>query len=271
MVINKEYLKKFYRCVNEYVDTSANYRLTEVGEEDTNQNQDNQMDTPEDNNNVDNIGAEGNGMNPDNNTDGGDDFDMGGDDIEGGENVESPEGFNPDVDNNEGLEGMGGSPNTMDSEEGDAGDDDEEVIDVDDLTKSQEKAESGIDKLNSKFDHLMKNLESLIKKNKERDEKEAENEKRIADEIKKELDKRIPTPTQRLSMQTAKSAPFTVTPSEYMTKMAPDNYSPDSDNNGADDPQYKITKADIDNMTDYGNIARELDIDNQGLRNILNF
>ena len=62
-----------------------------------------------------------------------------------------------------------------------------------------------------------------------------------------------------------------MTPNEYMSNYAPQNYSADDDNNGEDDVQYKITKSDIDNFTDYATIAKELDIENQNLHNILGY
>ena len=160
------------------------------------------------------------------------------------------------------MDGMGGQQISQDDDS-----DDEEVIDVDDLTKSQEQAEKKIDRMNARFDKLMQGIETLIQQNKEREEREAEREK----SIEAEIDKRIPTPMQRLTMRSTKSAPYAMTPEEYMNNDAPENYSADDDNNGADDPQYKITKADIDNFTDYNSIAKDLDIEHQGLKDILGY
>ena len=95
-------------------------------------------------------------------------------------------------------------------------------------------------------------------------------ERKIADE----LNKRVPTPQQRMSMRSAKSAPYSMSPNEYMSMYAPSNYSIEDDNNGADDAQYKkyeITKSDIDNFTDYSSIAKELDIEHQNLKDILGY
>ena len=75
---------------------------------------------------------------------------------------------------------------------------------------------------------------------------------------------------QRMSMRSTKSAPYGMTPNEYMNNYAPDNYSDESDNNGADDPQYKITKSDIDNFRDYNSIAKEFG-GNMGLHDILGY
>jgi TolA-binding protein len=151
---------------------------------------------------------------------------------------------------------------------------DDEVIDVDDLTQSQEKAEEKIDAMNSKFEKLMGAVETLIKQNAQREKEAAEAERRSAEQqarLEAELEKRIPTPQQRMTMRSTKSAPYAMTPNEYMNNYAPDNYSDADDNNGADDMQYQITKDDIDRFTDYNSIAKELDIAHQGLNDILNF
>ena len=197
----------------------------------------------------------------------GGDSSMGGDPAMGGDpnGGQGAEGFNPEGgDPNMGLDGMGGQNSTNG---GDTMQPDDEVIDVDDLTKSQEKAEEKIDKMNAKFEKLMGAVEILIKQNKERDRQEAE----AAAQMKAELEKRIPTPQQRMTMRSTKSAPYSMTPNEYMNNYAPENYSDADDNNGADDMQYKITKDDIDRFTDYNSIANDLDIEHQGLRDILGF
>ena len=198
---------------------------------------------------------------------GGGDPAMGGDPTMGGDpnGGQGAEGFNPEGgDPNGGLDGMGGQDPMMG---GDTMQSDDEVIDVDDLTKSQENAEKKIDKMNAKFEKLMGAVEVLIKQNNERDRQEAEN----AAKMKAELEKRIPTPQQRMTMRSTKSAPYSMTPNEYMNNYAPENYSDEDDNSGADDMQYQITKGDIDSFTDYNSIAKDLDIEHQGLRDILGF
>ena len=62
-----------------------------------------------------------------------------------------------------------------------------------------------------------------------------------------------------------------MSPNEYMNNYAPENYSDEDDNNGEGDMQYQITKDDIDRFTDYNSIAKDLDIEHQGLRDILGF
>jgi hypothetical protein len=203
---------------------------------------------------------------------GGGDPMMGGDPNMGG--GQGAEGFNPEGgDPNAGLDGMGGDPNAAGGPMmgGDPNMDemqpDDEVIDVDDLTKSQEEAEKKIDKMNDKFERLMGAVEALIAQNKKAEEREMQ----AKSEFKSELEKRMPTPQQRMTMRSTKSAPYSMTPNEYMNNYAPENYSAEDDNNGADDMQYKITKGDIDNFTDYNSIIRGLDVEHQGLKDILGY
>lgn len=180
-----------------------------------------------------------------------------------------PEGFAPQgVDQNAGIDGMGSTPadGMGQAPQGDMQQSNDEVIDVDDLTDSQEDTEKKVDALSSKFEKVLNSIDSI--------------EKRISDidahtnqylgTLKSEFEKRNPTPMQRLTMRSTKSAPYAMSPNEYMNNYAPDNYSAADDNNGADDPQYKITKGDIDSFTDYNSIANEFNGKNN-LRDILDF
>lgn len=180
---------------------------------------------------------------------------------------QSPEGFAPQgVDPNAGMDGMGGDPNAMGDGENVPGPNDD-VIEIDDLTNAQEDTDKKVDSLTSKFEKLMNSIDGI--------------EKRISDidahtnqylgALKGEIEKRNPTPMQRLTMRSTKSAPYDMTPNEYMNNYAPENYSDASDNNGADDPQYKITKGDIDDFVDYGSIAKDIANKKIGLNDIFGY
>lgn len=265
---NSEFLKKYKRCLYEYVNAAGSYDVSEEGEEEMGGAP---MDgDPATGGEDPNAGMEGMGGDPAMSGDpamGGEDPNtgmegMGGDPAMSG--GQGPEGFDPQGgDPNAGMEGMGGDP----AMSGETMQSDDEVIDVDDLTKSQEQAEKKIDKMNDKFEKLMGAVETLIAQNKEMERREAE----AKAEFQAELDKRIPTPKQRMTMRSTKSSPYSMSPNEYMNNYAPENYSDADDNNGADDAQYQITKDDIDRFTDYNSIARDLDIEHQGLRDILGF
>ena len=186
------------------------------------------------------------GGNPDPNAMGGDPGMMGGD--PGMEN--GVEGFNP----------QGGDPAMMGNEQGG---EDEEVIDVDELVDTQEETSDKIDKLALSFEKLVDKLNVF------KDMVDSSNEK--IESLKAEIEKRNPTPVEKLSLRSKNGYPFAESPDEYwQTKEATSNYSTEDDNNGADDPQYQITKDEIDNFHDYASISKSLD-DEYGLRDMFGY
>jgi len=265
-------LEKYKRCLYEYTNAAGSFDISEEGE-DTNTPQDAQggvgMDSmdamgTEGGAGMDVMGAEGGAGMDAMGTEGGTGMDTMG--AEGG-----VEGFNPQGSDMP-MQDMNGEPNAMAG--GDMMQPNDEVIDVDDLTQAQEKAEEKIDAMNSKFEKLMGAVEILVKQNAQRDKEAAEAERRASMQqakLESELEKRIPTPQQRMTMRSTKSAPYAMTPNEYMNNYAPENYSDEDDNNGADDMQYQITKDDIDRFTDYASIAKELNVNNQNLHDILGY
>ena len=165
--------------------------------------------------------------------------------------AQGPEGFNPQVP----QDGMDAGMSPMDGSEmpDDGGiQPDDEVIDISDLTDSQEETQEDVDKLDDKFDKVMKYLgqfEELIKSN---DEK--------INDLKAEFEKRNPTQIEKLSMQTSKSYPFNVTPEEFWAeKEKTTNYRTEDDDNGKEQGQYVITKNDVDGAVDWKGISDTLD------------
>lgn len=182
---------------------------------------------------------------------GGADPNMGGGDpmAQGGTN--GVEGFNP-----QGADPGMQDPNAM-------GGEDEEVIDVDELVDSQEETSDKIDKLASSFEKLIDKVNSF------QDLVNSSNER--IDSLKAEIEKRNPTPVEKLSLRSKNGYPFAESPDEYwQTKEATSNYSTEDDNNGADDPVYQITKDEIDNFNDYASVAKSLD-DDYGLRDMFGY
>lgn len=183
-------------------------------------------------------------------------------DANGGDQSASPEGFNPQVPQ-DGMGDMG-----MDAMPSDNGvQPDDEVVDVSDLTDSQEETQEDVDKLGDKFDKVMKYLgqfEELIKAN---DEK--------INDLKAEFERRNPTQVEKLSMQTAKSYPFDVTPEEFWKqKEATTNYRTEDDDNGKEQGQYVITKNDVDGTVDWKAISDTLDdfdVMHQTMKNTMGF
>ena len=78
--------------------------------------------------------------------------------------------------------------------------------------------------------------------------------------LKAEMEKRNPTPVEKLSLRSGNGYPFNQTPDEYWKeKEATSNYSTEDDENGVNDKIYQITKDEIDNFNDYGNISKSFD------------
>ena len=138
----------------------------------------------------------------------------------------------------------------------------EEVIDVDELVNSQEETEDKLEALTSKFDKLLDKIDGFEEKI------NASNER--MDTLKAEIEKRNPTPVEKLSLRSKNSYPFNVSPEEYWKdKEMTSNYSTEDDANGANDQVYQITKDEIDNFNDYASIADSFD--NYGLKDMFNY
>ena len=139
---------------------------------------------------------------------------------------------------------------------------DEEVIDVDELVDGQKRNEDAIESLTNKFEDFIGKFEEFqgeLKANAE-----------FMAKLENEFEKRNPTSIEKMTMRSLQSKPFDETPEEYMANDAPENYSPEDDNNGVGEPRYTITRDDIRNATDYSSIAKTLrDNGNATLKSLL--
>ena len=124
-----------------------------------------------------------------------------------------PNGEMPPMD---GPNMMGGDPNAMGDEE-DIEDIDmeteqpgDEVIDVDELTQSQETTEFKVDNVDDKLNKVLKIISKF------NDAIEA-NDQKIED-LKKEFQKRNPTAEETLNLRSLASYPFSERPDEYCNK-----------------------------------------------------
>lgn len=186
-----------------------------------------------------------------------------------------------DMDGNEGMEGAPeeGAPGFNPTDDAAMGDDmgndmgaepmqdDDEVIDVDELTQSQEETEEKVEDIHvsmekgfDKLLHVVSKLDKMI------DASTANME-----QIKQEIEKRNPTPIEKLNMRAANdSYPFNVSPSDYWKqKEASSNYRIGGDDENGDAEQYTITQGDIDNITDFRAISNDLN-DSEFNQNLLN-
>lgn len=177
-------------------------------------------------------------------------------DMNGG-NEQGATGFDPSMGGEEGGNEMGTEP--MQPED--------EVIDVDELTQSQEETEEKVEDVQVSMTKGFEKILNVVDKlNKMIDASTANME-----QIKQEIEKRNPTPMEKLNMRAANdSYPFNVSPSDYWkTKEATSNYRIGGEGE-PDAKQYTITQGDIDDITDFQRISKELNDSefNQNLMNI---
>ena len=203
-------------------------------------------------------GGDPNAMGGDPNAAGGDPNAMGGDPaaMGGDPNADGGvEGFDPQADPN-----AGGDPAAMGGDPGMEGPDamgeeqpgpDDNVIDIDDLTNAQDETNQ-VQDLNSKFEKLLgvvDKFEKFIEKN----------DGEIAS-LKQELEKRNPTPIEKLDLRTVNdSYPFNVKPNDYWkTKEETSNYRVGGDETEVPE-QYDLHQSDVDDVTNWKEIADSLD------------
>lgn len=148
-------------------------------------------------------------------------------------------------------------PNSNDETEAETETDsnDEEVIDVDDLTNSQEETESKVGEVDNKITQLIDLVNSFS-------EKISQNDAKIED-LKKEFQLRNPTEVEKLNLRSQDSMPFTVSPKDYWEdKSSNSNYKAEFDNSVApnkEEMEYVIKNGDITNLNNMKSISDSID------------
>ena len=110
---------------------------------------------------------------------------------------------------------------------------DDEVIDVDDLTQSQETTEYKIDGVNDKLTTLLDVTSKFVEALKQNDEK--------IEDLKKEIERRNPTDEEQINIRSMASYPYSETPKDFWDvkqKYRP-NYTIMSDNSVSPDDEQK--------------------------------
>lgn len=155
----------------------------------------------------------------------------------------------------------GGDPAMGDMQPGD------EVIDVEELTNSQEETEEKVEDISASMEQGFDKLLQVVS----RLDKMIDNNTANMEQIRQEIEKRNPTAMEKLNMRAANdSYPFNISPNDYWKeKEATSNYRI----GGEEEPdavQYTITQGDIDNITDFSRISKDLSDSNfnQNLMNI---
>lgn len=145
------------------------------------------------------------------------------------------------------------------------GGEEEEVIDVEDITNAQEKMNDKVNSvgrnLNQVDDRITKLLQTIDKMEQMINANNAEIEA-----FKKEFEKRNPTPTEKLNLRSLDSYPFNVNPKDYWAEKGIANagtssyYNAYSDNSEPTAKEYEITNNDVDNF-DERKVANSFFID----------
>ena len=175
-----------------------------------------------------------------------------------GANGEMPQDGMGDDMNGGDMGDMGGMP--MDDEAGietEEMEPDDEVIDVDELTQSQEATEYKIDGVDDRLSKIF----AVVQKFSDQLEQQEQN----IMNLKQEFEKRNPTPEEKLNIRSQASYPYSELPKDYWDKKAKENpyYNVMYDNEvspSEEQDKFEISKDDISglNMKD---ISDTLDID----------
>ena len=249
----------------EYSYNPVSSMVEEDGEDDNMQNQD--MPLPPD--------AQGQGGAPQGNPNGGPSMppmDGGQDGGQGGAPMNpNAQGDVPPMGDEQGEGLMGPDGGDMDMppmDDENAEGEDEEVIDVDDLTKAQEKVNDKVNSVGRNLGKVDDRIENLLK-SLDKVETMIDKQNIEIDDLKKELIKRNPTQTERLNLRSLDSYPFNVSPSDYFKKLSKenDNYEIYGDNDEPTAKEYRLTKDDIDDYNE-ADIAKSFDINDDLDQNI---
>ena len=125
---------------------------------------------------------------------------------------------------------------------------DEEVIDVEELTDAQEKMNSKVNVVGRNLGDVDDKIETLMQSLSKMEQMINNNNAEIA-AFKQEFEKRNPTQTEKLNLRSLDSYPFNVNPKEYWEEKGIDpnsNYSGEADNDKSTTQEFVITNSDVD-------------------------
>jgi len=133
---------------------------------------------------------------------------------------------------------------------GEEQEDDGETIDIDGLTKAQDKLNvkqnhigRDLSKVDTRIDTLIDTINNLLSK--------VDSNNSEIESLKAEFEKRNPTQTEKLNLRSLDSYPFNVKPNEYWAEKARQGgYEAYADNDEPTTKEYVITNDDVDNPSD---------------------
>lgn len=166
------------------------------------------------------------------------------------------------MDGGQGQDQMGGGQEMNPMDGGDMGmpdvdvdvteddEDDGDTIDIDGLTKAEEKLNlkqnqigRDLSKVDTRITNLMKALDNF--------QAAVDNNNKQIEDLRAEFEKRNPTETERLNLRSLDSYPFNVKPTDYWAEKSKEGvYDPYSDNSEPTTKEYVITNNDVDDIDD---------------------
>ena len=143
---------------------------------------------------------------------------------------------------------MGADP--MEDQMGEEPEDDGDTIDIDGLTKAEDKLNvkqnhigRDLSKVDNRISTLIDTINNLLTK--------VDSNNSEIESLKAEFEKRNPTQTEKLNLRSLDSYPFNVKPNEYWADKAKQGgYEAYADNDEPTTKEYVITNDDVDNPSD---------------------
>lgn len=184
----------------------------------------------------------------------GDDLaDAGGEDLgaeAGGEDLGGLE-VGDELDGEEGLEDLGGAEDMAPAE-------DEVELDITQLVQGTEDAKQSADMANQKIDQLMGMLDNLEGK---LDSMDGITNK--IDDLENELEKRVPTPEEKLEMRSMSSYPYNLKLTDFWAQKD-GKYDVMGVNDKTSEPEeYTLTTQDVNDGYNEGAIKKSFDVENE--------
>ena len=141
------------------------------------------------------------------------------------------------------------TPNDMLSMDDEFGDDEDDVIDVDDLTNAQEKLNKKQNMVGKDLGQLDNRIESLITAVEKMNNIIDHNNNEI-NNLKSELERRVPTQKERLEMRSLDTYPFNVSPNDYWKRKEMEGvYDARYGDGESEKKEYEIRNKDIDDFS----------------------
>lgn len=132
----------------------------------------------------------------------------------------------------------------------------DEAVTDDEFQDSAAEASQKIDAMNQNFEELLNAVKDI--------KSQLDNNSDEIGHLRGELEKRNPTPVEKLNMRAKDGYPFNSGVDDYWDRKTPENYETEPET-------FEIRKSDIDNINDWANISKEMRGQSMGIKDILGY